>query len=74
MVVGSISSDGKLADNSGRGKQLDVVAPGVGIKSTDSNGDYFSDEGTSYAAPYVAGLAALILSEDSSLTQNRCAI
>lgn len=71
LVVGSISSDGKLADNSGRGKQLDVVAPGVGIKSTDSNGDYFSDEGTSYAAPYVAGLAALILSEDSSLTQKQ---
>lgn len=58
------------------GPELDVVAPGVYIRTTDltgtvgySTGNYYdSFNGTSSAAPMVAGLAALIRSFDPNLT------
>lgn len=70
LVVGAISQNGQVTDYSGRGSKLDVVAPGHRIMSTIINGYGYSD-GTSYAAPYAAGLAALILSNDSTLTQRQ---
>lgn len=45
--------------NSNRGKP-DMIAPGKDIKSTDLSGGFSDDTGTSYAAPHVAGLAALL--------------
>jgi subtilisin family serine protease len=58
------------------GPQLDVVAPGIFIWSTDITGpagysydNYTSTfSGTSASAPHVAGIAALILSVNPSLT------
>lgn len=58
------------------GTGLDVVAPGVSLYSTDlqgsagvNSGDYSGFDGTSAAAPVVAGVAALVLSINSNLTQ-----
>jgi subtilisin family serine protease len=48
----------------------DVTAPGVDVKSTGTSAVYDVDSGTSFAAPHVAGTAALLLQKDPSLTPN----
>lgn len=54
-LVASFSNFGK--------KEVDVFAPGIKIYSTIPGGDTYGDaQGTSMAAPVVAGLAAFILS------------
>jgi len=47
---------------------VDLAAPGVGIFSTLPNDTYGSYSGTSMAAPHVSGAAALLLSNDPTLT------
>lgn len=64
---------------SNHGTDLDVTAPGVKVLATDMTGtlgyngfsdnDYSEFNGTSAACPNAAGVMALILSEDSSLTE-----
>lgn len=52
------------------GDSLDLMAPGYGVSATcySSNDCYTDFEGTSAAAPHVAGVAALVLSIDTNLT------
>ena len=51
-----------MARFSSRGNQVDSVAPGVDMYSTFLNNEYCKMSGTSQAAPFIAGICALIIS------------
>jgi subtilisin family serine protease len=70
LVVGVAASNqsGNKSDFSNWGSQVDITAPGSAILSTAHSGTisnptdtYVSTQGTSMAAPVVAGVAALIM-------------
>jgi subtilisin family serine protease len=79
-AVHAIGSDGQKASGSQTGGTLAFAAPGVSIQTTDRlgvdgynpalspNGDYSIASGTSFASPYAAGVAALVLSIQPSLS------
>ena len=63
------NDDGLVAEFSNYGKRtVDVFAPGVQINSTMPGSKYKENDGTSMAAPVVAGVAALIRSYYPSLS------
>ncbi len=48
------------------GPEVNVAAPGVAVFSTYLHGGYATGEGTSFGTAFVSGLIALLLSQDSS--------
>ncbi len=52
------------------GPQVSVAAPGVDVFSTHLNGGYARGQGTSFASAFVSGLVALLLSQDSTRTDD----
>jgi tetratricopeptide (TPR) repeat protein len=78
IAVGATNQSDNRYSYSSYGADLDVMAPSS-VYATDLTGSaghnstsYISEfTGTSAAAPHVAGLAGLILSEDNSLTEDQ---
>lgn len=60
ITVGSIEWDGSLSWFSNYGtRKVEMCAPGAAIYTTSVGGGYTCEWGTSFSAPYVAGVAAL---------------
>ncbi|MGG1515478.1 S8 family serine peptidase [Paenibacillus oryzisoli] len=71
ISVGALNSMNKRSDFSSTGSELDIMAPGENILSTDLNGGYRERTGTSFSVPYIAGAAALIWSSDLNLKSDQ---
>ena len=69
ISVGALAKNDVLASFSNYGESsVDIAAPGVAILSTVPGGSYDSYSGTSMATPHVAGVAALVKSNNSNLS------
>ncbi|MBR0064414.1 MAG: S8 family serine peptidase [Paludibacteraceae bacterium] len=73
IAVGALDEDFNRAYFSNFGSNLSVMAPGVNIRGLNLTSEYpiyKYDDGTSFAAPQVAGVAALMLSVNPFLQAN----
>lgn len=68
IAVSATDANDNLPGWSSFGTWVDLSAPGDSILTTSTGGSYGYWSGTSFSAPLVSGLAALVLSANASLT------
>ncbi|HVQ74134.1 MAG TPA: S8 family serine peptidase, partial [Candidatus Binatia bacterium] len=66
-VSGTTSAD-TIASWSSRGNYVDVSAPGASIRTTNRGGTYGTYSGTSFSSPITAGVVALMMAANPSLS------
>ena len=71
IAVAAIDQTSIKAAFSNYGEYVDFCAPGVDILTTSKEGNYVYASGTSFAAPFVTGVIALIVSKYPLLTNEQ---
>lgn len=71
ISVSATTSSDAIASFSSYGPYIDLSAPGVSIYTTFKGGGYGASSGTSFSAPIVAGVIALIFSVNPSLAPSK---
>ena len=71
VAVASTNSSDAQSSFSTQGSYIEIAAPGSDIYSAYYDGGYATMSGTSMASPHVAGLAALIWSQNSGWTNRQ---
>ena len=67
ISVGAADKNDQACSFSNYGSRLDIMAPGKYILSSGMDSSYQFGEGTSFAAPIVSGVAALLLAQNPAL-------
>ncbi|MGI0014477.1 MAG: S8 family peptidase [Nitrososphaera sp.] len=70
-TVGAVSGSDKIASFSGRGKGVDVTAPGVSLESAWLGTSYVKASGTSMATPLVSATVALVKHDHPSYSHSQ---
>jgi subtilisin family serine protease len=74
LSVAAVDHSDQLASFSNHGAWVDLAAPGVGVLSVAPGCDcWASPSGTSFAAPFVAAAAALVMAAEPDLTAEQVA-
>jgi subtilisin family serine protease len=73
LVVAAAAANGRRASFSNVGSWISLAAPGVHVYGALLNRGYGYGSGTSFAAPQVAGAAALVWAADPALTARQVA-
>lgn len=74
LAVANIDNAGELSEFSSYGAPyVDIAAPGRAVLSSEVDNDYANRNGTSQAAPHVAGVAALLMNKFPALTAEQVA-
>jgi len=68
MAVASTNGEDLKTGHSTFGPWVDIAAPGTDIVTTDLGNNYIATAGTSFSAPYVAAVAALLFAHRPGLT------
>ena len=68
ISVSATGSSDTITSWSSYGPYVDFAAPGSSILTTTNSGSYGYASGTSFSSPIVAGVVALVLSSDPSMT------
>jgi subtilisin family serine protease len=71
IAVSATDAEDKLLEQSNRGRQIEIAAPGKDILVALPDGGVDVSSGTSYSAAEVSGVAALLIDRDRKLTPEK---